>query len=145
MSSDGAPDAPCLPPKLRYQAQKRRLEAGPDEETQQHAGAPTSAPSSATASGGQPDHQQLCPSLPPENPFGNDALFGEYPLYRDAKQTKITTSLIQGTAQPRKPRIGAEFQAIVPEWKPPAPKAPFGSSPKAPQQKQQQPPQAGAP
>ena len=31
---------------------------------------------------------------------------------------KITTSKILGTAQPRKPRIGTEFQAAIPDLEP---------------------------
>ncbi|KIZ00180.1 hypothetical protein MNEG_7785 [Monoraphidium neglectum] len=39
---------------------------------------------------------------------------------KQAKSLRITTSKILGTAQPRKPRIGPEFQAAIP----PVPQAP---------------------
>lgn len=89
MNSDAAgnPAAPTLPPKHRFQATHKRKAS--EEEA--------------------PSHPQLCPSL-------DETPFGERPLTRDAKQVKVTTSKIQGTAQPRKPRIGADFQALVPEW-----------------------------
>lgn len=32
------------------------------------------------------------------------------------KQVKLSTSKIDGVAHPRRPRIGPEFQAVVPEW-----------------------------
>jgi hypothetical protein len=66
-----------------------------------------------------------------------------------AKQVKLTTSKILGVAQPRKPRIGPEFQAVIPDvFSGPAhplqfPLRPSAGTAAAPQQQQQQ--QQGAP
>lgn len=60
---------------------------------------------------------------------------------RSAKALRITTSKILGTAQPRKPRIGPEFQAAIPPLPvhgAPAPRAP-------PPQQQEGQPGAAAP
>jgi hypothetical protein len=35
------------------------------------------------------------------------------------KKTKMSTSIIQGTGQPRKPRVGTDFQADIPVFKKP--------------------------
>ena len=36
-----------------------------------------------------------------------------------SKQLKLGTSLLDGVGHPRRPRVGAEFQAAVPEWRGP--------------------------
>ncbi|KAG2445269.1 hypothetical protein HYH02_008736 [Chlamydomonas schloesseri] len=37
-------------------------------------------------------------------------------LRRGQKATRLSTSKIQGRAEPRKPRIGPQYQAVVPPW-----------------------------
>lgn len=50
-------------------------------------------------------------------------LFQDDPLKRGQKCLKLAHSKIQGLAEPRKPRIGPGFQAVIPPWTgPPAPK-----------------------
>ncbi len=39
-------------------------------------------------------------------------------LHRGLKAVRLTTSKIQGRAEPRKPRIGPQYQAVVPPWPP---------------------------
>ncbi|GLC76309.1 hypothetical protein PLESTF_001765100 [Pleodorina starrii] len=40
------------------------------------------------------------------------------PLHRGAKAVRLSTSKIQGRAEPRRPRIGPQYQAFVPPWPP---------------------------
>ncbi|PNW82123.1 hypothetical protein CHLRE_06g274994v5 [Chlamydomonas reinhardtii] len=39
-------------------------------------------------------------------------------LRRGPKATRLSVSKIQGRAEPRKPRIGPQYQAVVPPWTP---------------------------
>eukprot|EP00798_Chlamydomonas_sp_ICE-L_P016133 gene16133-22277_t len=45
---------------------------------------------------------------------------GEGERQKEAKESRLEASCIRGFAPPRKPRIGANYQAIVPDWIPPA-------------------------
>eukprot|EP00798_Chlamydomonas_sp_ICE-L_P006848 gene6848-30826_t len=47
---------------------------------------------------------------------------GEGERQKEAKEPRLEASCIRGFAPPRKPRIGANYQAIVPDWIPPAKK-----------------------
>lgn len=48
-----------------------------------------------------------------------DQLDGEVDvLHRGLKAVRLTTSKIQGRAEPRRPRIGPQYQAVVPPWPP---------------------------
>ena len=46
------------------------------------------------------------------------------PLRRGPKQQRLLVSKIQGLAEPRKPRIGPQYQAVVPQWPSPDPPPP---------------------
>ena len=76
--------------------------------------------------------QQPPPSQPPADQEPSIDPLGL--LLRDsekqAKQARLEPSKIAGFAQPRKPRVGPQYQAQVPEWKaPPEPaQAPPGGS-----------------
>jgi hypothetical protein len=76
---------PKLPPKLLH----KRLAAQRD--------------SSTTTSESQPGHS------PPQN------ITNEPTAQPSPKLLKITTSKILGTALPRKPRVGPEYQASIPD------------------------------
>ena len=91
-SPDDAPRA-SLPPK------KRSIEQEPAQQ--------------------QPKQQQLPPLAdhePSIDPLGLLLRDSE----KQAKQARLEPSKIAGFAQPRKPRVGPQYQAQVPEWKAPS-------------------------
>ncbi|GBF92285.1 hypothetical protein Rsub_05368 [Raphidocelis subcapitata] len=81
-----------LPAKLRHKRSASEHDEGPSEGQQHTAPAP------------QPSRHSRDVRADLAEDGGEKA----------AKALRITTSKIGGTAQPRKPRIGADFQAIIP-------------------------------
>jgi hypothetical protein len=79
----------ALPPKQRYQLSQKRTAADLEVVTDANA------------------QEQLL-----KHPYSLD----EEAEAKQAKQVKITTSKILGTAHPRKPRVGPEYQAVIPPW-----------------------------
>jgi len=74
---------------------------------------PPENPSSAPAA------DRPAPSSQDPVPQGEEAPGGEAEA---TKHLRITDSCIHGIAQPHKPRVGVEYQAVVPPWQgPPAP------------------------
>eukprot|EP00877_Chromochloris_zofingiensis_P005615 jgi/Chrzof1/15054/Cz09g25130.t1 len=102
-STTQGPEHILLPPKQRYQlSRKRPADQGPADDT---------APSSYThhlTTGKLKPNATL--SIDPYRLLDEDAPVPE----QSSKQLRISTSKIQGTAQPHKPRIGPEYQALLP-------------------------------
>lgn len=112
----GAPAAIVLPPKQRFQLSAKR--------SHEEAAAGEAATAAATASGGASEAQQEAEG---------EELLGAPPR-PGGKQLKLSTSKILGVAQPRRPRVGPEFQAVVPEWPAAAPCAGRSAPPPQPMQ-----------
>jgi len=97
-----------IPAKLRHKRSAAAHDEGGDEQQhQQHVDADAAAPPLPAR-----HHRTLADDLADEG------------AEKGAKQLRITTSKIAGTAQPRKPRIGPEFQAVLPEPSAAAPAGP---------------------
>jgi hypothetical protein len=65
-----------------------------------------------------PPGSSPAPRGPADSDADSDLDHEQEQLRRGAKALRLSTSKIQGRAEPRKPRIGPQFQAFVPPWPP---------------------------
>ncbi len=115
-SAQDTQPSPPLPAKLRYQLQQKRArEEAEGSSAHQDAAGPAPAPADSSSAKPEPLH-------------GSDEwlarALGQDTREPSGKRTELVTSKILGIARPHKPRIGPQYQAVIPDLQPSLPPRP---------------------